>query len=163
PRANGLPVDPHAIRISRMSQRWLAFAGCLVAAAMTRPHFLAASDRIQVIRHDDARRVDVTIDGKPFTSYNYSAEHVSKPILFPLRTSHATPVTRGFPLEPRPGERTDHPHQAGVWFTYGDVNGIDFWGYSDETPAREVSTKGRIRHKAIVAAQGGARQGELAA
>ena len=29
----------------------------------------------------------------------------------------------GFPLDPRPGERVDHPHHVGLWFNYGDVNG----------------------------------------
>jgi hypothetical protein len=145
-----------------MTWRCFAVAGSLIAAAVIGSHLSAAGGRIEVVRHDEARRVDVTIDGKPFTSYIYPAEHVTKPVLFPLRTARGTPVTRGFPLEPRPGERTDHPHQAGAWFTYGDVNGIDFWGYSDETPRAEVNTKGRIRHKAITAAVSGERRGELA-
>ena len=71
-------------------------------------------------------------------------------------------VTRGFPLEPRPGERADHPHQVGAWFTYGDVNGIDYWGYSDATPADEVRSKGTIVHKAITRAVSGDDRGELA-
>ena len=40
-------------------------------------------------------------------------------------------VTRGFPLEPRPGERVDHPHHVGLWFNHGDVNGVDFWNNSE--------------------------------
>jgi hypothetical protein len=124
-------------------------------------HAAGAPQPVTVTRNDGARRVDVQVDGKPFTSYIYPAT-IKKPVLFPLRTAKGTIVTRGFPLEPRPGERADHPHQVGAWFTYGDVNGIDFWGYSDATPAKEVPSKGTIVHKAITRALGGADRGELA-
>ena len=32
-------------------------------------------------------------------------------------------------IEPKTGERIDHPHHMGHWFNYGDVNGLDFWIY----------------------------------
>src|SRR5206468_3880681 len=117
--------------------------------------------RVTVTRHDAERRVDVLIGGKPFTSYIYPST-IKKPVLFPLRSAKGTIVTRGFPLEPRPGERADHPHQVGAWFTYGDVNGIDFWGYSDATPRAEVPQKGTIVHKGITRTLDGADRGELA-
>jgi hypothetical protein len=117
--------------------------------------------RVTVTPNDAARRVDVLVGGKPFTSYIYPTT-IKKPVLFPLRTAKRTVVTRGFPLEARPGERADHPHQVGAWFTYGDVNGIDFWGYSDATPREEVPQKGTIVHKAITRTLSGADRGELA-
>ena len=80
-------------------------------------------------RREPAKRVDVTIDGKPFTSYIYP-DTLKKPVLFPIRTSNGTLVTRGFPLDPRPRERFDHPHHVGLWFNHGDVNGLDFWNNS---------------------------------
>ncbi len=30
-------------------------------------------------------------------------------------------------MEKVSGEDEDHPHQRSFWFTYGMVNGIDFW------------------------------------
>jgi hypothetical protein len=48
--------------------------------------------------------------------------------LYPVNTSLGTTITRGFPLNPREGERTDHLHQVGIWLNYGNVNGLDFWG-----------------------------------
>ena len=42
-----------------------------------------------------ARRVDVTIDGKPFTSYIWPTA-IKKPVLYPIRTAEGTVVTRGF-------------------------------------------------------------------
>ncbi len=106
------------------------------------------------------RRVDVLVDGKPFTSYVWP-ERVSKPILYPIRTARGTIVTRGFPLDPRPGERVDHTHQAGYWFTFGDVDGVDFWGNSEAIPAAERAKMGVIRQREVVAAHGGAGRGDL--
>src|SRR5258707_5793872 len=85
---------------------------------------------VQLVVKEADRRVDVTIDGKPFTSYIWPTT-LKKPVLYPLRTASGTIVTRGYPLEPRPGERDDHPHHAGLWFNYESVNGIDFWNNSD--------------------------------
>src|SRR2546425_10384767 len=138
----------------------LAFESC---AAPGSPVASAAGQQesVTVTRNDNERRVDVSIGGKPFTSYIYPTS-LKKPVLFPLRSAKGTVVTRGFPLEPRPGERADHPHQVGAWLTYGELNGIDFWGYSDATPADEVRSKGTIVHKAIARAVSGADRGELA-
>ena len=82
---------------------------------------------IRLIRNDNERRLDVMIDGKHFVSYCWP-RNVYKPIIYPVRTSSGTIITRGFPLEPRMGERNDHIHQVGIWLNYGNVNGIDFWG-----------------------------------
>ncbi len=105
-------------------------------------------------------RVDVLVDGQPFTSYLYPAS-LEKPVLYPLRTARGTIVTRGFPLEPRPGERADHPHHVGHWFNYGDVNGYDFWGHSSETPPELKARAGTIVHKAITQIENGAANGKL--
>src|SRR5882672_4671291 len=83
---------------------------------------------VQVVPDPANRKVDVLIDGQPFTAYIYPTT-LKKPVLFPLRTAEGNYVTRGFP--PGPGERIDHPHHVGLWFNYGNVNGIDFWNNSD--------------------------------
>ena len=54
-------------------------------------------------------------------------DNMEKPVLYPLNSSSGIPVTRGFPIDPKPNERIDHPHQTGMWFNYGNVNGLDFW------------------------------------
>ena len=83
-------------------------------------------------------------------------------MLYPIRTAAGTLVTRGFPLEPRPRERVDHPHHVGLWFNHGDVNGLDFWNNSDDIPADRAPKMGTIRHKRVVEAKSGADRGELA-
>ena len=77
---------------------------------------------------------------------------LKKPVLYPLRSAKGTVVTRGFPLEPRPGERVDHPHHVGLWFNYGDVNGVDFWNNADGLPADRAAKMGTIVHRAVTRA-----------
>ncbi len=120
----------------------------------------ASGEHVQVVANEAERRVDILVDGKPFTSYIWPAT-LKKPVLYPLRTAKGTAVTRGYPLEPRPGERVDHPHQAGLWFSYGNVNGVDFWNNSDAIPAADAPKMGVIRHARIVSAKNGAQAGEL--
>jgi hypothetical protein len=59
-------------------------------------------------------------------------------------------VTRGFPLEPRPGEPTDHPHHVGLWLTYENVNGLDFWNNSYAIPLEKKSQYGWIKTDSIL-------------
>jgi Methane oxygenase PmoA len=82
---------------------------------------------ITFIDQENDRKLEVLIDGKLFTSFCWP-ENVYKPILYPVISAGGAEVTRGFPLKPRAGERNDHIHQVGIWFNYGKVNGIDFWG-----------------------------------
>jgi len=117
---------------------------------------------VQVTRHEADRRVDVTIGGKPFTSYIWPAT-IKKPVLYPLRAPDGTIVTRGFPLDPRPGERVDHPHHVGLWFNYGDVNGLDFWNNSDAIKPEDRSKMGTIVHRTIETASGGDKSGTIVA
>lgn len=53
-------------------------------------------------------------------------------------------ITRGYPLLTRPGDTTDHPHQVGVWLTYEDVNGSDFWNNSPWPAADRKAHLGSI-------------------
>jgi Family of unknown function (DUF6807) len=128
---------------------------CCVAAQQN-----ATGDRIRVVAHEDKRRVDILIDDQPFTSYIWPST-LAKPVLYPLRSARGTVVTRGYPLEPRPRERIDHPHHAGMWFNYGSVNGIDFWNNSDAIKPEDKPKMGTVYHRKIVLAKGGSDTGEL--
>ena len=120
----------------------------------------SVTDRIRVLPNEVQRRVDVLIDDQPFTAYVWP-ERLAKPVLFPLRTAKGTIVTRGFPLEPRAGERIDHPHHAGLWFNYGNVNGFDFWNNSEAIKPEDAPKMGNIQQRAITLAKSGRDQGEL--
>ncbi|MGB9078395.1 MAG: PmoA family protein [Terracidiphilus sp.] len=115
---------------------------------------------VQVVADEANRRVDITIDGQPFTSYIWPTS-LKKPVLYPLITDEGITVTRGYPLEPRPHERVDHPHHAGLWFNYGNVNGFDFWNNSDAIKPENRGKMGTILETRIVSTQSGAERGEL--
>ena len=105
-----------------------------------------------VLVHSEAdRKVDVFIDGELFTSYLYP-EDMEKTFLYPVFTASGTVVTRGYPIKPRAGERVDHPHQVGVWFNYGDVNGFDFWNNSFAIPEEEKLHYGKIVQRKVLEA-----------
>jgi hypothetical protein len=158
------------MRVSKVALLLVPILGAAAAASMPGVQAVPQRDpvllteqktaRIQVVPNEAARRVDVTIDGKPFTSYIYPTT-LKKPTLFPLRSAKGTVVTRGFPLEPRKGERVDHPHHVGLWLNHGDVNGLDFWNNSDAIPADRVPKMGTILHRRVVDAKSGGEAGEL--
>jgi len=128
------------------------------AASIDEPS--AQDARIQLIRNDTEKKVDVMVDGELFTSYIYP-ENIAKPVLYPIKTATGTLITRGFPLESRPGERVDHPHHIGLWFNYGDVNGLDFWNNSDAIPEDKKDKYGSIVHSGIRSTENGEEEGKL--
>ncbi len=115
---------------------------------------------VRVTANEVQRRVDITIDGEPFTSYLWPTS-LKKPVLFPLIAPGGTVVTRGYPLTPHAGERVDHPHHAGMWFNYGNVNGFDFWNNSDAIKTENRSKMGTIYQEKIISAKSGRDRGEL--
>ncbi|HOC19181.1 MAG TPA: PmoA family protein [Vicinamibacterales bacterium] len=149
-----------------MRRRILALAGMSATAAIA---IVAAATsvgdppvQVRMTRDEARQQVDVLVDGKPFTSFIHRPS-LRKPVLFPLRTAGGNAVTRGFPLEPRPGERVDHPHQVGLWFNYGDVGGFDFWNNSDAIGAADRPKMGTIVHEEMGALREGEGEGELEA
>jgi len=110
--------------------------------------------KVKLVKDDAGQKVDVMVDGKLFTSYRYPS-NLEKPFLFPVIAPNGSVVTRGFPLEPRKGERVDHPHHIGIWFNHGNVNGLDFWNNSSAIPAGKKDAYGHIVVKKIVKAKKG--------
>ena len=116
------------------------------------------------VTHDEiSQRVDILIGDQPFTSYIYTdtIPDLKKPVLFPIYSAKGSLITRGYPLDPRPGERTDHPHHIGLWLNYGDVNGIDFWGNSNAIPVEKAHQMGTIFHRQIREIKSGTDSGSL--
>ena len=136
----------------------VAFAGTLAGASGMA--LAQGKSGVQVVAHEGDRRVDVTIDGRPFTSYVWPTS-LKKPVLYPLIAADGVEVTRGYPLAPRAGERVDHPHHAGLWFNYGNVDGFDYWNNSDAIKPEDRVKMGTITHEKVVSTKSGADRGEL--
>ncbi len=99
---------------------------------------------VKFIRSANANKIDVLVGGKLFTSFLFP-DSLEKPVLYPVNTASGTTVTRGFPLNPQPGDPTDHPHHIGIWFNFENVNGLDFWNNSYAIPANKKSQYGWIK------------------
>lgn len=120
----------------------------------------AQAQKVEFVKKDSKKKVEVLIDGKIFTNYFYPGEDVlKKAVLYPVYSPKGTIVTRGWPLDPRPGERVDHPHHLGVWLNYEDVNGNDYWNNSDAVDHAKRAY-GTIIHTGIKSMKGG-KKGEL--
>ncbi len=113
--------------------------------------------RIKVTTVDAEKRVDITIDNKPFATYTWGPA-VKRPSLTSIYSPKGNLLTRSYPLTARQGDRVDRPEQTGLWFGYGNVNGIDFWNQPDKDHAGPFGT---IRHKAVKRAVGGSSNGTL--
>ena len=102
-------------------------------------HGLRGDDRVELQRRGN--QVDIRIGGKPFAIYVFDSKF-PKPFLYPLRTAEGIILTRSFPMQKDvPGESTDHPHHRALFFTHGDINGIDFWSEAPETAPVQVAGK----------------------
>ncbi|PYV19327.1 MAG: hypothetical protein DMG07_02115 [Acidobacteria bacterium] len=115
-----------------------ALGALLLVAARVHP----ASTGVTFEKGDN--RIDVNIDGKPFTTYYYASD-LPRPFFHPVRAADGRVVTRGFPMiADAPGEAKDrdHPHHRALWFTHGDVDGVDYWGEA-------AKVQGRIVHRSI--------------
>ncbi len=139
--------------------RQMLLAGLFFCSILTSQ---AQSNQIQVTHNEAQKRVSVTVDGKPFTAYIYPGPTVlKKPVLYPILSAGGNFITRGWPLDPRPDERIDHPHHVGMWFNYGDVNGHDFWNNSTEIGKEHKGPFGTIVHTSVKSMKSGKAQAEL--
>ncbi|MBT5379335.1 MAG: PmoA family protein [Opitutae bacterium] len=92
-------------------------------------------------------KVIVNIEGKLFTEYLYDGHGRSKPVLYPILGPGGARMTRDYPFKKgTPGEASDHPHHASLWFTHGEVNGISFWHVGKNT--------GVIKHQKFIKVDG---------
>ncbi|MEO6315674.1 MAG: PmoA family protein [Chitinophagaceae bacterium] len=106
--------------------------------------FAQKQQMVKLVKAKDANRVDVLINNKPFTSFFYP-DTLEKPVLYPIIAANGTAVTRGYPLNPQPGEPTDHPHHIGLWLNFENVNKLDFWNNSFAIPTDKKKNYGWIK------------------
>ena len=81
----------------------------------------------QVTLTERPDQIAVDIDGRPFTVFYLRGADLQRPYLHPLRSASGKIVNRSFPAGQLPGETTDHPHHAGLFYGHGDVNGFNYW------------------------------------
>jgi hypothetical protein len=106
-------------------------------------------EKVEFKNDEKGKKVEVFVGGKLFTAYIYP-DNMEKQSLYPIMSASGKFITRGYPLNPRPFERTDHPHHVGLWFNFGSVNGLDFWNNSYAIKAEDKPKYGTIKFRKIV-------------
>ena len=119
------------------------------------------------VRYDS---VAIQINGKPFSVFYYGKE-ARKPFLHPLLTASGNAVTRGFPVDPLPGESTDRPNHRGLTIGAARVQGPEsglnaglfFWGqnFNDNDPSNAGPDRGTIAFKELTGVVNGEDRGVL--
>lgn len=122
--------------------------------AMSVSSIFVSKPKITLVSNEDGSSVEVRIDGQLFTAYRYG-NSLKKPVLWPVISTNDAELTRHYPFKIKAGERLDHPHHVGIWFNYGDVNGIDFWNNSTARSPEKAAKYGSITHEAIERSQDG--------
>ncbi|MEJ6981054.1 PmoA family protein [Pedobacter sp. P351] len=114
---------------------------------------------IKIVQDAASKKVDVFIGNDLFTSLLYD-DSLKKAVLYPVYAPGNIAVTRGWPIAPKEGDQIDHPHQIGVWFNFGDVNGADYWNNSTKIDTN-AKAYGTIKFNKIQSVKGGNGKGEL--
>jgi len=104
-------------------------------------------------------KVRIEINGQLFTEYHHGdAPHV---YYWPVLGPGGVKMTRSYPMEKVAGEETDHPHHRSLWFSHGEVNGVDFWGEPASYKGTPKTPVGKIEHVKVLAAESGPKSGLL--
>ena len=114
---------------------------------------------LKIVQTPASKKADIFIGDELFTSLLY-ADSLKKAVLFPVNAPGNVAVTRGWPITPKAGDQIDHPHQIGVWFNYGDINGADYWNNSTSIDTNKKAY-GTIKFNQVVSAKNGMGKDEL--
>ncbi|MDR2705421.1 MAG: PmoA family protein [Planctomycetaceae bacterium] len=89
---------------------------------------------------------DIHIDGQLFAGY--VTDFKGTPIIYPILGPTGKKMTRDFPMLERKDqtEAKDHPHHRSLWFTHGNVNGLDFWALEKQKIVHRKFVKTEIDH-----------------
>ncbi|MFN7141140.1 MAG: family 16 glycoside hydrolase, partial [Limisphaerales bacterium] len=78
---------------------------------------------VQIIEQSDRLRIE--LGGVLFTEYKI--RDVPRPFFYPVLGPGQVGMTRNWSMREASNEDRDHPHQKGLTFTHGAMNGVDFW------------------------------------
>ena len=115
-----------------------------ILALLMMPFAINAQNKVTLKKDTKLPIINVAINNKPFTSF-FFPDTLDKPVLYPISAPDGNVITRGFPLQPKADDATDHPHHIGLWLNYENVNGLDFWNNSFAIPLDKKSAYGSIK------------------
>ena len=151
--------------VMTMVRTALQFSAVVVLLLPPNQQPASTVESVQLTRYGN--KVDITIGGRPFTTYHFDPAQ-AKPYLQPLRSAKGTVVTRGFPIgndvpEQHRKDQSLEPHQRDLYFAHGNINGLNFW--SEEAFSRfygqEELPFGRTVLRSLERANSGKEAGSL--
>jgi hypothetical protein len=104
----------------RLAAWFLILVACASLASV--PSARAADPVVKLVKQDHA--VEVTIDGKEFTTYHTDPKW-PKPFFSPVKTPSGTVLTRE--LQDKASKDYDHVHHKGIWVSIDEINENKHW------------------------------------
>ena len=100
----------------------------LFAAGAATPRAAAEDGKGTVELKQAETAVEVTVDGKPFTTYRFAPAaddpQFVRPYFYPVLAPDGTELTSD-----QVRSTGDHPHHRSLYVAHGDVNGADHWSH----------------------------------
>ena len=127
---------------------FLASILCLGLVTVTAFAADGNSGGVKITQLPDKLRIE--INGQLFTEYHFKEPpHL---YFYPVLGPGGLPMTRNYPMvRNSEDEEHDHPHHRSLWYSHGEVNGVDFWS--------ESSKAGKILHDKFIAIESGSDSG----
>lgn len=114
-----------------MTRLAAAILGVAVSGALTCGLGSGADAATAKVSLDEKNNVvNVTIDGKPFTTYHFDAKddpQFVRPYFYPVTAADGTPITADQVVAKKENPKADHPHHRSLWVAHGDIDGVDHW------------------------------------
>src|SRR2546430_1611908 len=112
------------------SKVFAAQLACFLLGSTCFSPALKAAGNAEVKITDQDGKVRIEIDRKLFTEYHY--QNIPRPYFYPIIDPNELPMTRNWPMKDTENEEHDHKHHRSLWFTHGEVNGVDFWSEAEK-------------------------------
>lgn len=93
---------------------------------------LQGAEQLSVKQHDNG--LDIYAGTVRVAGYVHTEEPLGRPFLCNVRTLDGIQVTRNYPVQQ--GDQDDHPHHQGIFHTFSQVNGVDYWHMRGVTKQR---------------------------
>lgn len=113
---------PNALRLD-------SYSGLVVLAVILNAAVVAHCEEgatWSLERDDAAGAAIVHLNGKPFITYSYRDDKISRPYFANVLAPGGVKITRNHP--PSPDDPQDHElMHPGMWLAFGDISGQDYW------------------------------------
>ena len=113
--------------------RNLVVLACMCSLCMSGS--LQAEEVVSFAKHADG--VDVLVGNRLVAEYVHTEEPLGRPFISNVKTLDGIQVTRNYPVTKK--DQQDHPHHQGIFHTFSQVNGIDYWHMKGITKHRQMT------------------------